>query len=240
MNEVVSKYVSQLRYVPTMAMYESMFKTAAVLADSEEFEHWRAKRTPDSALLFNESKKYSLQIDSNNLTFSTESSSQGNKIDTYMTKYSSLFLESMNVSKFVRVGVRRIGIYEIDLKYNEYVDKFYDTFYKERGRIESIVADRIEDTLFVLESIKDGYSIRVRIAPLKPEQFDEFFPIEEYTKVNKLKKETNILIDLDIYTPYREEEPADYDNALKTLHSMSMYHADTFSKLAVLLKESVK
>lgn len=213
MNELVSKYVAQLRYIPTLNFFDNMFNVAASLEGGEEFEHWRAKRNPDSALLFDMEGRRGLNIDARSITYATEKSVKDSELSDKLIKYATLFLEGTNVTKFNHVGIRRTGIFETNLSYDVYVKRFFEAFLNKDVGLDAIVTDTIDDTLYVLEGTKDGFTTRLKLAPLKKHQFREHFSIEEFTPEDlDLRKETSIVIDIDFFTQIETDEEAALDN----------------------------
>lgn len=239
MKLIISKYIGQLKYIPTMAMYESLFRIASTLADSNEFEHWKAKRTPDSVLLFDNAKKLSLEVDSKSLTFTTEDGGLGRSTNQELTKYATLFLEPNNVNRFNRIGVRKLGIYEISGDYVTFVTKFIGAFLKEGNVMQEILADEFNDSLYIIESIKDGYSVRMQMAPLKPEQFDSHFPKSEYTKESPLKKDTNFILDVDVYR-VQEDSKLSYDDMLERVEDAFVLMQKIYDEVYSLVESKTK
>lgn len=241
MKLVISKYIGQLRYIPTMKMYESLFRIATTLADSDDFEHWKAKRTPDSVLLFDNKKKISLEVSSNNLTFTTENETLGNKLNSEVIKYSTLFLEKNDIEKFNRIGIRKVGIYELSINYSDFLNKFINAFLKDQEEMKSILADDFNDTAYIIESAKDGYSVRMQMAPFKPDQFDNspHFPKSDYTPDNPLKNPTNFILDVDIYRN-QEDGKLSYDDMLSHVNNSFKQMTEIYESVLNLVKDKTK
>lgn len=234
MNEVIAKYVAQIRFVPTMALYDQLFNIAASLEKSEDFGNWKATRNPDSALLFSEKTRTGLNVSNNSISIITESADVGQNLVTELSKYSTLFLDSTNITDFGHTGVRRTSVYETTVKYTDYVEKFLDAFMNSNDEMKEIAFDSVEDTLYVVEGIKDGFGVRVKFAPLTADQFDVYYGKMDFTpKDFALKKETNIFIDVDVYS----ESEKDYSKTLEDLQSIFDTQSKMFSDIEKLIKE---
>ena len=234
MNEIILKNIAQFRYVPTLAFYDNMFNVASTLEGGDEFEHWRAKRSPDAALLFSEKKRSGLNIDSRSITYTTEKLNTNTNMSSQLIKYSTLFLDNSNVATFNHVGMRRIGIYSTNITYDEYVDKFVNAFLNINSGLPGLIADKVEDTLYVIEGIKDGFMTRLRLAPLKQDQFESHYTPEIFTPKNLLlKKETNIIVDLDIFLQNESDNEAATTNLIAIEKSLE----DSYNQLIELVKK---
>lgn len=237
MKQVISKYIAQVRYTPTLAFYDQMFNIAASLESSEEFGNWKATRSPDSAFLFNRENRTGLNVDGNSVTIKSERDDIGNRIVGELARYSTLFLDTTNVVEFDHVGIRKISIFEMEHKYSDYIEKFYDAFYKDKDQVKETLVDTIEDTLYILEGIKDGFHLRIKFAPLKKDQFRLFYDRDEFTpKDFELKKETNFFIDVDIFSNTEK----DYTQSIEELEKIYELHKTTFSAIVKEVKEKTE
>jgi hypothetical protein len=234
MHEVITKYISQIRFVPTLLLYSNLFNIASTLESSDEFENWLAKRNPDMAVLIAQKRRTGLRVESNSLTLTAENKNAGVNISSDMGRYATLFLEENKIERFSHVGLRRIGIYDTPISYEKYVNNFANTFFSNENPAIQLAADSIQDTIFVIEGIKDGYNTRLKIAPLKPDQLKDFFPFEEFTPEDlKLKQETSILIDLDVYSSVENN----FDSTLDNLKAIESMHEALFAGLVDLVKD---
>lgn len=221
-----------------MAMYDGLTRSAIDLADSSEFEHWRARHDPDTVLLFNNDSRNSLEVSTRALTLSAETEKKGDLITDDLARYSALFLEQQGVAKFGRVGLRRVAIFELRQDYEVFTKSFIDVFFNKVDTIKSIVADTFTDTIYITESIKDGYFVRLQMAPLKPDQFDAYFPVSEYTPGDLLKLDTNFVLDIDIYK-VEEEDSMGYDDALEHAASIKSLMKSVYDGVLDLVKREV-
>lgn len=234
MHEVVSKYIAQIRYIPTLLLYNNLFNIASTLEGGDGFDQWMAKRNPDSALLFDYEKRTGLIIDSNSIVLSTEKGDTGKDLSSPLTKYATLFLAENKIEKFNHVGVRRIGVFDTKMSYDKYIKRFYEAFFSNETGFDKIVTDSVEDTYYLLEGIKDGFSTRLKMAPLKKDQLKEHFPFDQYTPDSlTLKQETSILIDLDVYTSIEN----DFDSTIENLKAIEKNQQETYKNIMKTLQD---
>lgn len=234
MNEVISKYTAQLRYIPTLLLFSNLFNIASTLEGGDEFEKWSAKRGPDAALLYSTEKRTGIVVENNSIALNTEDANLGKDMFHPMVKYSTLFLEENKVEKFNHAGIRRIGIFDLSISYDKYVERFHQAFFNHESQLEKAIADTVKDTLYLVEGVKDGYEIRLKMAPLKQEQLKAHFPFDEFTpKDLELKKETSVLVDFDVYTSVEN----DFEGSLDNLENIQSIHSSTYENIVEILKK---
>ena len=230
-NPIAKKLVVEILFRPNLQYFDEMFKIASSIED--DYEEWRAKHNPSEGLLVDSTNKKSLKITSQSLTLITENDSIFSKLEEEVQQLFLLFLEPTKISKIRRIGVRQMGVYETSDKYAEIVSKFYDSFYANTDKIDSIAGDSVEDVAFILDGVKDGYKNHIRLGPLRPEQASMYFT-SEYGELN-LKKETNLYIDVDAYL----DDEIDYETAKKNLKAIVANNKSIYDGFFSLAKEKL-
>lgn len=205
-----SKLIVEIRFRPNLAYFDDMFKIASSIEDG--YEDWQASHNPSEGILIDQTNKKSLKITSSSLTLISEDPGYFSKIPEEVHQLYLLFLEPTRINEIKRVGVRRMGIFETNHRYQTLVDGFYDTFYAERDAIKSIAADEVGDVSLIFDGVKDGYKNHVRMGPLKPEQVPAFYQSEFEGKLD-LKSETNLFVDVDAFSDVKST----YEGSVKII-----------------------
>lgn len=230
-NRVADKLIFQVVFRPTLNYFDAMFQIAASLEG--EYEHWKAKHNPSAVLLYDGGKKRTLTVTSKSLSIVTENRTTIDAPEEEIARLFTLFFPDTGVTEFLRVGVRRICIYETDAKYEAYAKKFYDAFYGQKDSMQSIMADSVDDVVYVLNGIKDGLNDRIQMGPIKPGEATNYFQKEEFAKELNLRKETNLFTDVDVFS----KVPSDLDEAMNVVERLTTLNKTITSKVVELAKE---
>lgn len=228
-----TKYICQIRFRPTLLFFEKIFQISTSLED--EYEHWKASHDPSEVILFDSLKKCLINITPKSLTLVTENDEIGKNVLEEITRLINLFFEETNISVINRVGIRKISIHESTYDYQTFVDSFFEAFYSSRQEMKSISADSVDDVVYVLEGIKNGYKTRVKLGPFKPEQLNMHYENEEFSDQIILNKDTNILTDVDVYTNVESDVDGAIDNLTAMIELCFNIHKESYS----LLKDKV-
>lgn len=210
---VDSKLLIRVDFKPTLKYFNQMFEIAASLEG--EYEHWKAARNPSMGILFDPDSKRQINISGQSLSFTTKNTAVISDPFEEFSKLLVLFLSEGDVSEILRIGVRRLGIKSVNKTYAEFSDKFYETFYGSQGELKEVMADKIDDVVLILQGIKEGFQNRNQLGPLKQEQVEQLYGIEEFEGPDAidLNKKTSIMVDTDIFSVIE----TDLDEGLATL-----------------------
>jgi len=199
-SSVASKLLVRIDFKPTLKYFDQMYKIASTL--EEEFEHWKAGRNPSMGVLYDTSSMRQLNISGQSISFVTKNPELLHDPYDEIARLFILFLSESEIAEVGRVGIRRLGIRNVNRTYEEFTDKFFDIFYGAKPELRAIVADKLDDVVLVVQGIKEGYHNRNQFGPLKEDEIDKYYGVQEYEilKDIDLDKKTGVFVDTDVYS----------------------------------------
>jgi len=212
-----------------------MFLVASSLEG--EYEHWKASNNPSEGLLFDQKSKRSVGISGQFMTFSTKDDALFKEPFEQLSELIMLFLGQGDISEIARVSLRRSGLHTVNKTYDEFNDKFFETFYGSQKELKDILADKIDDVALTLNGIKDGFHNRNRYGPVKQDEIERWYGLEEYESSSDLtlNGKTGVLVDTEIYSL----EEADIDDTLRNIKEIVTVSAQMYNDSWELIKSHV-
>ncbi len=197
--KVDNKLLFRIDFRPSLKYYDHMFEIASVL--ESEYEHWKATHNPAMGVLFDSESKRQVNISSQSISFTTKNEAILRDPYEEISKLVVLFLSENNVAEIRRIGIRRMGIQTVNRTYKEFIDRFFERFYGSQKQLKDITADKLDDVVLVLQGIKEGFNNRNQFGPLKQEEVERLYGVEEFeTAPVNLNKKTAVMVDTDLFS----------------------------------------
>jgi len=213
------KVIGQLRFRPTLDNFHNVPNVAKEI--EKDFEEWKAEGNSNITLYSLKSNEL-FQLTSGSLTFVKEgeddfindSSHSVDKLKNYL-KDTLKKDESFAIEKIHRIGFRITEILETDFEFQDLVDLIYKKFYSDSEKINEIASDEKRDTVFVLDSRKNGCFVHTHIGPLKTEEVEKH--LNSTFDLGKKISKNCIFIDVDVFIDSDLDMDNVYDNIDKII-----------------------
>lgn len=203
----LSKVTGEIRFKPTLTSWDKTIEFAKNV--EQNFEHWRIDNKRDVSL-FNIESKSLIKIKYDSIMFLNEGAPANT--EELLTNVRSLFtklIEESDVKEFRHIGCRRQLIIETKFDYTDLTDLTFKKFYANQVFLKSVSGKNTLDTLFVLDSKKDGFRNHVQIGPtLKDQALQSFAQTFESKEI--LEDKSFLFFDIDVF----KKEDIRRENAL--------------------------
>ena len=194
-NKKLTKTVGEIRYRPTLSSTRSAVDFGKIL--EKKFPHWRVRNGQDVTLL-DDDKKNLIQIRYNGLLFLNEGEETNHELIKLLETVYKEVIETTGVSEFLHVGCRRQYVFDASFQIQDLVDLTFRKFYGNLPSLKSISGERVKDTAFILDGIKEELNTHVQIGPSTVGQVNDFFK-GQFTEVDLEESKAYLLVDIDVF-----------------------------------------
>ena len=170
-DELDAKLTIHVDFRPTLQYMDKILSLAASSFE-KSYSNWVVRNNNADCTLFDMKRKQSLAIlknpQSGSITLVTKNKDTINNAMSEFMKIALALLKETDVKIVNRCSVRRQGLKATEKKYDDFVNDFYNLFYgSSKGCLNNFSADKVLDTVLILNGIKDGYENTVTLGALK-------------------------------------------------------------------------
>lgn len=192
----LEKITGEIRFKPTLTSWDKTIEFAKSI--EKKFEHWRIDNKKDISLFSTKSKSL-IRIKYDSILFLNEGDSENTeKLLKYVKNLFTKLIEESDVEEFRHIGCRKQSVIETTFEYTDLTDLTFKKFYANQDFIKDTSGKEIVDTLFVLDSKKDGFGTHIQIGPTLNEQAIKSFG-QTFESEDLQKDKTFLFFDIDVF-----------------------------------------
>jgi hypothetical protein len=195
LNKRLERIIGQIKFVPKLASWQNTIAAAQNL--EEKYDEWRMNKQGD-VLLISPSERKVLRASYNSIIYSNEGDCDTTELTKHIETLYRKSIKDSGVTDVKHVGIRTIQIIETSFKFKELSDLIYNKFYK-KDFLGEISAEKVNDTIFVLDGEKNGISNHVKIGPMAKKEALQHFSSTFEVDDSKLLGDSYLFVDVDTY-----------------------------------------
>lgn len=176
------KFIFQIRYKPLLEFYTLLFPLATKISG---YPNWTTDRL--SVVLKNFDNRTSIGLRHDNLAYERDNDISAEEEKSVLQLFKHLTKE-IGISKFTRVGYRKMYLNPVDMGFQELVDILHLKLFSQDKTLLDILSAKASDLQYVVDAVDKDIKYHFRFGPVVKGEISRFLQFNEENHLDPLTR----------------------------------------------------